>query len=475
MLPAYRCNRFSSLFFVVFIVVGCYFLLSLTLAVSYSAYKHQTKVKIIHKYEVMMSGFDAAFWRLVLPASTPVPTSARTGGSLTDADLRASTGAGGGRPSVDLEDRRGPGLRRSDWLAFYRVLRPDLDQELVGHLFDVMDGDGRGLIFRQEFRRLMLHFSRLQAEPKTPQRQVNVVNPVHAAGKVQAGPQAQPLVVVDGATDGTGGSGQAALPNGDAKAAPDGGAVATPAHTPDWSPDSRRKTSRCTGRCPPSRLQLQQVVGSAWATYFFDAVVLANGVCVVLELLLETDVSADRPADTLHRVYAVQTATLVVFVVEVVSKLLVFSPKTYWMESNFNRLDVIVMVASLVGVALVESGAIDSDVSSTVTFFRMIRIMRLFHVLPNFDITVRSFVDIIPVLAQYVAVLLSVFYFFAIIGMESFAGKLVPGPTTIVVGNATQPYVGLLGCRGAGVLECWGAGVLGCLKPPSPHFSAQVL
>ncbi len=60
--------------------------------------------------------------------------------------------------------------------------------------------------------------------------------------------------------------------------------------------------------------------------------------------------------------------------------------------------------------------AISPVAGSIITFFRAVRLVRVFRMLPAFELTLRSVVEILPVLAQYIAVLLGGLYFFAIVG-----------------------------------------------------------
>ncbi len=46
MLPAYKCSRFSAIFFILFFVIGVYFLLNLVLAVAYTEFMERTKDKV---------------------------------------------------------------------------------------------------------------------------------------------------------------------------------------------------------------------------------------------------------------------------------------------------------------------------------------------------------------------------------------------------------------------------------------------
>lgn len=57
MMPVYRCQQYYSLFFVVYLMVGLYFLMSLVLAVIYTHFSNQTK----HKYRSFFAARENAF------------------------------------------------------------------------------------------------------------------------------------------------------------------------------------------------------------------------------------------------------------------------------------------------------------------------------------------------------------------------------------------------------------------------------
>ena len=46
MLPAYHCNRLNAVLFIVFFVIGVYFILNLVLAVAFSEFLEITKEKV---------------------------------------------------------------------------------------------------------------------------------------------------------------------------------------------------------------------------------------------------------------------------------------------------------------------------------------------------------------------------------------------------------------------------------------------
>ena len=64
MMPAYRCNSWSGWFFVVFLVIGLYFLVNLTIAVTYTTFQELSKSKILKKHNRLLKGLSLAYAEL---------------------------------------------------------------------------------------------------------------------------------------------------------------------------------------------------------------------------------------------------------------------------------------------------------------------------------------------------------------------------------------------------------------------------
>ena len=62
--------------------------------------------------------------------------------------------------------------------------------------------------------------------------------------------------------------------------------------------------------------------------------------------------------------------------------------------------------------------------SISITFVRMIRLLRVLRVLSEFRSVTNTIVHVLPALMRYFAVLLGIFYMYAIIGMELFGSRL---------------------------------------------------
>lgn len=64
MMPVYRCNHWAGWFFVVFLVIGLYFLVNLTIAVTYTTFQELSKGKILKKHNRVLKGLSLAYSEL---------------------------------------------------------------------------------------------------------------------------------------------------------------------------------------------------------------------------------------------------------------------------------------------------------------------------------------------------------------------------------------------------------------------------
>ena len=74
MMPVYDCNTYNAIFFIVFLIIGLYFLLSLVLAVTYTHFQEKTKEKVIKQLRRRVTGLTMAFNTLAGPKALFAPT-----------------------------------------------------------------------------------------------------------------------------------------------------------------------------------------------------------------------------------------------------------------------------------------------------------------------------------------------------------------------------------------------------------------
>ena len=170
------------------------------------------------------------------------------------------------------------------------------------------------------------------------------------------------------------------------------------------------------------RLKLQAIIATKFWIYGFDALVFINSVLLVMIL---------APGGHLYHtaLRATSQIFLYLFTVEVITKIFALSFTKFWNLSKMNQLDFVTVTSGVV--VNIISFFIDNQnkqavqfLSISITFIRMIRLLRVLRVLSEFRVVTNTIVHVLPALMRYFAVLLGIFYTYAIVGMELFGNKL---------------------------------------------------
>jgi len=453
MLPAYECNRWWGWLFVVFIVISIYLLFNLTLAVAFTAFSSVTQNKVVDQTSKSLQGYAMAFHALV-----------RHQHSTSQAHLlesQAPSSDGQTRPaqatkqpvSSSIQDTA-THLQRATWVQFFLRLKPRADPYLAGVLFDCLDTQRQRQINCTTFQRLVLYFARINIKTRQSRAphpsQMPPPSRTHATGSKQRTPpngsSLRPLV-----TDSPVPRGIASMET-EAEETTTGGLDRSQVAW-DARRDSRRRARRtCACNCDCIQASLISSVGTyvgsgvpiasakaasaprfsqtwfayllfnAWATVFFDTMVLVNGVTILTQLQLIGTSSGN--SNLVNISSGIQYFSLAVFLFEVTAKVLALGPVSYWRMSIFQRTDIILAALSIVALSLETTSIASGQLASAITMVRMTRMLRGARVLPGFTVTMSSFADAIPLLMQFVFVYVSVLYSFAIIALELYNGKL---------------------------------------------------
>ncbi len=405
MMPVYNCNVIYSLYFVFFITIGIYFLLSLVLAVAYTHFQTLTKDKVIMMIRRRMDAMNVAFNLLcnVKNKSDQKDTEEGTGSlakvsspkeTSWEKNLGESEGEGSAeqkesekRPATLSVSHSGTikiscpsdGTTNIDtitqwhWNGLMKALRPNLDKELVEVLFHMVDANGSGTITRNEFHNLGPLMS-IHAERK--------------AGK--------PLWI-------------GRLP-----------------------------------RCAHTALEilvndyLQSFVEHAFFKGFFDLLILCSGIIMLCTLSVQNNIEYSyslRKSEfdvpelkaTNGLLERIVTGIVLLFAMEIILKVMVYGWRYYWRKSFFNKLDFVIVSFSLVErFGEIFTGTTDGTITAIMSLIRLVRLVRFLKLFPEFHSVIQTFVQIFPALMRYAAVVFLVFYSFAIIGMELFSGVLYP-------------------------------------------------
>jgi Ion transport protein len=502
MIPAYNCNQWNALFFLFFIVIGCYLLINLTLAVTYSTFKTLMAEEVITKYSRMFEGFDLAF------------------DSLIGYQQKLSSN----------ESNDSNGLSRDNFIRFFACLRSEkeVDSECAGKLFDVFDSDKRGFIYKHEFRRLILNFGRLSfrrmvrnfgnipsrlsstlikapasvlasvsdsisdvsatavqvdwgksknivaldaeddddvdievyrqvTQAREKSNESEVINPFHSVGVVNDGSaNLKPSKVVS-YSNWSGNFQDYIIRAFSLYSSPDGyGVNATDAIESGYG-NGFNGLRWFPKQIDPYSLRgrLLLFMQSLPVTFFFDLAVLMNTVAVLIQLSIENDEFESTQLPIVVSMRYVEYSLLLLYILEVGLKLILWGPIRYVKASTFHRVDLILVAISVIGASLELSNVVNDEVGNMLSFFRFLRLVRVLRVIPDFGLTVGAFGDIIGVLLQYVTVIGSVYYAFAIVGMIAFAGKLLASnPAVAASSYGVLDYYTLNFDSFAGALVC---------------------
>jgi len=163
-----------------------------------------------------------------------------------------------------------------------------------------------------------------------------------------------------------------------------------------------------------------------WFTYFFDAVILANIICIALDV---TDAEA---------------VFLGMFSGEIILKLYAYGVRRFF-QRKWHIFDVSLVTSATVIFCYQHFG--NTQIGSGVTkeilmVLRVIRIFKVFHNMKRFRIIINTLTRILPSMATYGVVIFLFYYSFAIIGMEIFSGKIRYNGYDEIHGIETDMYCG---------------------------------
>ena len=154
---------------------------------------------------------------------------------------------------------------------------------------------------------------------------------------------------------------------------------------------------------------------------FFELVIAATGVAVLVELLSPAGVQREVLEPTQH-------VLLGLFVLELVLKIGAFGFQVMWGSSRIFRMELFIAVASI-GSAI--AGALSSGsllLISSIGFLRLIRTLRVLKYMPGFPEMVRAIRDTMPLLIRHMMLTVALWYMLAMLTHGMFAGRLHRSP-----------------------------------------------
>lgn len=160
---------------------------------------------------------------------------------------------------------------------------------------------------------------------------------------------------------------------------------------------------------------LQTGIRSRWFGYGIDVVILLNTIVLVADFYRAAynDDIEEGPFGIIF---------LCIYLVEFALKIFAFGPKGYF-KSAWNRFDFFIISITIVDSVL---GAFDlgGELTKIIVLVRILRLLRVLGKIPRYALILGTAAQLIPVLASYGLVLIVVYYVFAIVGMEAWAGEI---------------------------------------------------
>jgi len=468
MMPAYNCSAWSAIFFIVFLVIGLYFVFNLILAVSYATFQEKTKSKVLSVVTHRLEALDLAFTLLVEPlgqdrvvdvASVGPSTAPAVPGALSPShSVPMLPGAGKARQisvSSTVQTLRPPSVGAAGSVqSMPRAMRDEPEvptpsevelsgatssaSSSVGHRDGQADGafggvrGGTGIQHRGGQTAVVLS-SDWQGRPPSPllegasahlmpsgtalQRQGSTIERVmqfdlfslllqRLRPELQALQRRILFDCLDGDNSGC-------ITRSQFRKLPQYVEIKFKERL------DRSIIDPNAGWWATLRVRVRNLVAHKYFQACADMLVYINGMLVVARYSDGVSVEARAPLSTTLQ------CILWVFAVELLVKLLGLGWKEF-LEDGFNVLDLLVIPPAVVVQAVLLLFPSDSSVRwlEKLAFLRVLRVLRALRALRGFGVIVRTFWTIVPMFLRYLLSMLLVYYAWSIMGMESFAGTI---------------------------------------------------
>ncbi len=465
MMPAYNCSAWSAIFFIIFLVIGLYFVFNLILAVSYATFQEKTKSKVLSVVTHRLEALDLAFTLLVEPLGQDRVVDITSVGAMSP--ITPSL-AGALSPSHAVPVLPEAGMARQPSVS--SVVQTSIQP--VGAAGSVQSMSRGG---------------------NNTERNLHVPHEVEMSGTTSSagssvGPSPRHTGGGTGVQQDHGSTGTAAVLSSDwqgkppspllagvsSHVLPSGTALQRQGSTiervmqydlfslllqrlrPELLPEQRHIIFDCldgdrsgcitrsqfrklpqfveikfkeridrsvarpgAGWWPRLQVQVRNLIAHSYFQTITDILVYINGMLVVARYSDGIPQHAREPLTTTLQ------AILWVFAVELFVKVVGLGWREF-LEDGFNILDLLVIPPAVLVQAVLLLHPSDSSVLwlEKLAFLRVLRVLRALRALRGFGVIVRTFWTIVPMFLRYLLSMLLVYYAWSIMGMESFAGTI---------------------------------------------------
>uniref|UniRef100_A0A665U762 Two pore calcium channel protein 1-like n=1 Tax=Echeneis naucrates TaxID=173247 RepID=A0A665U762_ECHNA len=162
----------------------------------------------------------------------------------------------------------------------------------------------------------------------------------------------------------------------------------------------------------PSRL-LSRMVHHRAFVIVYDIIILVNAIFIGLDE--ENPMIANS-----------EWVFLALYLLEILLKLYVFEPRTFFSRHSFwNWFDIIIVVSALIATIINSAVKIcDRQILDIVFILRVLRLIRVVDSIERFRAIINTLIRIGPAILTFGQLIVVVYYVFAMVGMELFKGKV---------------------------------------------------
>jgi two pore calcium channel protein 1 len=386
MLPAYRCYEWAPLLFAGYLILGLFFLLNLVLAVSYSIFQSHTKDKTLSIVNRRVSTLDRVFASLAHPAQSAEP------------------------PDPDPEDEEA-----------WKILIDRYSVEAVEQSASAASGLLSGPSRAERARALLT---------KGTAGEISWSTWLYLMRKLRKDLTPVQIAILFRAMD---------TRNVGSLSKSDFRRIVQIAEVKFHSRVTGRQSEYLfSGSSPPAVIAFRQLVRrmvqhELFRT-IFDLLIYINTCLVVIDFSIPLHSQGDAI------ISSIMWGLLLCFSFEIIAKIVGLGLWAF-SKDRLNLIDVLIVVAALISKLVVTYESSGALIVQKIAFLRILRVLRAYRALPHFGLLIRTFATILPIFARYIVVMVTVYYIFAVLGMELFAGKIRPpevDPTIVHRLNGTE-------------------------------------
>ncbi|KAK8812419.1 hypothetical protein WA158_007653 [Blastocystis sp. Blastoise] len=162
------------------------------------------------------------------------------------------------------------------------------------------------------------------------------------------------------------------------------------------------------------------IIENKYVQMFNNIMLIVNFILVLIQMCIEIDIVVTYAGIILNYIFFV-------FLIEYIIKITGYGFLGYWRQSMDAKIETCVTCASSIGLLIATiADPKDITIARTIIILRLIRLVNIFKMNKQYQVFVRAVKEIINPLLRYLLVIICVYYFYAIWGMEFFSNILLP-------------------------------------------------